>query len=252
MKKEITLVIPTSILSSDKLNPNDKLVFGLHYAYFKKGQKTYETIVGMSKKLRLHTNIISKSCSKLVKLNYLKKEDGVYFVQKEIIEQLQTQIKGTEEVLLPFELYSMKISSGSKLLWVEYNKYKNKEEGYYSLRKTTAENIGSSTASVTTWKKELYLHNMIEFGEYQSRESIYTVDLRTIQQSKTKEEIVETEIVEEQKPTVEQPIKQNRVLEAINKSKDAKEKKAKTPKKVEKIDWSTYWKDNSMDDELVQ
>ncbi len=225
MKKEITLVIPTSILSSDKLNPNDKLVFGLHYAYFKKGQKTYETIVGMSKKLRLHTNIISKSCSKLVKLNYLKKEDGVYFVQKEIIEQLQTQIKGTEEVVLPFELYSMKIISGSKLLWVEYNKYKNKEEGYYSLRKTTAENIGSSTASVTTWKKELYLHNMIEFGEYQSRESIYTVDLRTIQQPKTKEEIVE-----EQKPTVQQPIKQSRVLEAINKSKDAKEKKSENTK----------------------
>lgn len=250
MKKEITLVIPTSILSSDKLNPNDKLVFGLHYAYFKKGQKTYETIVGMSKKLLLHTNIISKSCSKLVRLDYLKKEDGVYFVQTEVIEQLQAQIKGTEEVLLPFELYSMKISSGSKLLWVEYNKYKNKEEGYYSLRKTTAVNIGSSTASVTTWKKELYLQNMIQFGEYQSRESIYTVDLRTLQPKE--EKMLEEQIVEQQQLTVEQPIKQSKVLDAIDKSKKLKGKTPTIAKKSEKIDWKKYWKDNGMDEELVQ
>ena len=61
MKKEITLVIPTSILSSKELSEKDKLIFGLHYAYFKKGNATFESNIEIGERLSINKNTVGKS-----------------------------------------------------------------------------------------------------------------------------------------------------------------------------------------------
>ena len=89
MKKEITLVIPISILVSKQLSDADKLVFGLHYAYFKKGKATFETNIEIGKRLLLHVNTVSKSNTLFEENQLLKRENSSYKVVEEILETLE-------------------------------------------------------------------------------------------------------------------------------------------------------------------
>ena len=163
MKKEIGLVIPTSILESKGLKPSDKLVFGLHYAYFKKKGTTTITQKEMGEILNLHANMVSKS-NKILEDNQLIKQGNYGFeVVKHFLDQLEKVEKTTEEIILPFEVYSKKLNSGAKLLWGEYNRYKDTEGGYFVKRETTANNIGSSKASVSNWTRELAVEDMLQY-----------------------------------------------------------------------------------------
>lgn len=162
MKKEITLVIPTPILSSKELTEKDKLIFGLHYAYFKKGNATFETNIEISERLLLHENTVGKS-NKLFEENQLIKwENSTYVVVKETLETLEKPNNEVEEIFIPFEVYSRDIKAGAKLLWGEYNRFRDTEKGYIVGREKTAEYIGSSIASVTNWTKELDKNGMFE------------------------------------------------------------------------------------------
>lgn len=204
MKKEIALVIPTSILikSIKELNANDKLVFGLHYAYFKKGGKTLLTQKEIGEKLDLHANIVSRCNLKLIDKNYLRKVKGDFEVVEEMINELP-QPDGTKEIILPFEVYSRKnISGGEKLLWGQYNKFRDSENGCYQTKETIANNIGSSKISVGSWKDKLYQQRMIYYGEYQNRTTVFTVDFRDL----PKDEVVavkeEANVVTEEKTPI--------------------------------------------------
>lgn len=162
MKKEITLVIPTPILSSKELSEKDKLIFGLHYAYFKKGNATFESNIEIAKRLLLHANTVGKSNTLFEENQLIRKENSTYVVVKEMLDTLEKPNNEVEEILIPFEVYSKDIKAGAKLLWGEYNRFRNTEEGYKVRREKTAEYIGGSIASVTNWTKELYDNGMLE------------------------------------------------------------------------------------------
>lgn len=106
MKKEITLVIPTQILSSKQLTEKDKLIFGLHYAYFKKGNTTFETNIEIGERLLLHPNTVSKSNTLFEENQLLKRENSNYVVVKEILDTLEKPNNEVEEIFIPFEVYS--------------------------------------------------------------------------------------------------------------------------------------------------
>lgn len=187
MKKEITLVIPTPILVSKQLTEKDKLIFGLHYAYFKKGKTTFETQKEIAERLLLHPNTVGKS-NKLFEENQLiKRENSNYVVVKETLETLEKPNNEVEEIFIPFEVYSRDIKAGSKLLWGEYNRFRDKEKGYIVARGKTAEYIGSSIASVTNWTNELEKEGMLEeynvnYGKKGSQRMVRTKNFNKEQQ----------------------------------------------------------------------
>lgn len=179
MKKEIGLVIPTPILSSKGLKDSDKLVFGLHYAYFKKNGITTITQKRMGEILQLHANMISKSNKTLEDNQLIQKVKGGFEVVKTIVDQLQKVEKTTEEIILPFEVYSKDLNIGAMLLWGEYNRYRDSEKGYFVEREKTAQYIGSSEASVSNWTTELYENGMLDeytvnYGEKGSERIVRT------------------------------------------------------------------------------
>jgi len=162
MKKEITLVIPTPILSSKQLTEKDKLIFGLHYAYFKKGNATFETNIEIGKRLLLHPNTVTKSNTLFEENQLIKWENSNYLVLKETLEMLEKPNYEVEEIFIPFEVYSRDIKAGAKLLWGEYNRFRDTPSGYIVEREKTAQYIGSSIASITNWTNELDKEGMLE------------------------------------------------------------------------------------------
>ena len=162
MKKEITLVIPTSILSSKELSEKDKLIFGLHYAYFKKGNATFESNIEIGERLSINKNTVGKSNTLFEENQLLKKENSNYVVVKETLKMLKKPNNEVEEIFIPFEIYSKDIKAGAKLLWGEYNRFRDTQKAYIVGREKTAEYIGSSIASVTNWTKELEEKGMLE------------------------------------------------------------------------------------------
>lgn len=131
MKKEITLVIPTSILSSKELSEKDKLIFGLHYAYFKKGNATFESNIEIGERLSINKNTVGKSNTLFEENQLLKKEDSNYVVEKETLKMLKKPNNEVEEICIPFEIYSKNIKAGAKLLWGEYSKFLNINVGFF-------------------------------------------------------------------------------------------------------------------------
>lgn len=246
MKNEIALIIPTSILikSIKELNANDKLVFGLHYAYFRKGGKTLLSQKEFGKKLNLHSNIVSKCNLKLVKYNYLKKIKGGFEVIETRINELP-QPKGSKEIILPFEVYNRKnIKGGEKLLWGEYNRFRDSELGCYQTKETIANNIGSTKISVGNWKEKLYEQKMIYYGEYHNRQTVFTVDFRDLPEKEdidVKEELIV--VNNEKKPTkqkeenlIEEDTYNGRAPVTIGKIPKSMRKKKKSKKNKQKDD----------------
>ena len=92
----------------------------------------------------------------------LKKENSNYVVVNETIKMLKKPNNEVEEIFIPFEIYSKDIKAGAKLLWGEYNRFRDTEKAYIVGREKTAEYIGSSIASVTNWTKELEEKGMLE------------------------------------------------------------------------------------------
>lgn len=217
MKKEIALVLPTSILriKNKQLNPNDKLLFGLHYAYYAKKGKTFLTIVEMGKQLDLHTNIVSNSITKLENQQLIRKVKGGYEIIQNTVVERQREIEGAQEILIPFEVYNVskkkkgetRLSGGAILLWAEYNKYRKTSKGYYASRETTAENIGSSKSILSKWTNELEERQMIERTLKHGRKG-RELTIRTLDLSNTK--------TLPNKDNTISPLKQNELLPKIS------------------------------------
>lgn len=187
MKKEISLVLPTAILIRKEIKPKYKLVFGLHYAYFKKGQSTWESNIEIAKRLSIHPNTIGNIHTLFEDNNMLIKQNGAYEVVKQTIEQLEKSDIGVEEIIIPYEVYSKQLSAGAMLLWGEYNRFRDTEKGYFVEREKTAKYLGSSIASITNWTKELDENGMLEqydinYGRKGSQRIIRTKDFRKEEQ----------------------------------------------------------------------
>lgn len=217
--KEVALVIPTVILKDTNLKERDKLVFGLHYAYFKKEGATYLTNIQIGEQLQLHYNDVGKSHKTLLQRQLLVKEDNVFKVVEETVVEMQKSIEGAQQIILPYLVYSKKLNKGAMLLWGEYNKFKNQKEGYFAKRQTTAENIGVSLASVTNWSKELedadLIHTKTFYRGVKKQKTVYMIDLNEVeaQRKKLKDELRE-QLGEEPTPLQIRLAEQRKATEA--------------------------------------
>ena len=169
MKKEIALVIPLSILADKELNAKDKLLYGLHYAYFKKSGQTYLTSIEIAALLQLHQNRVGEGNAILIQRGLLEKVKGSFKIVESNID------KAEDYVLLPFELYHLDLTPNLKLLWAKYNRFGKAEKGYFALRETTATNIGVKESTVSSLTTKLEALNMIAYQR--SRRTVFTKDL---------------------------------------------------------------------------
>ena len=138
------------------------MIFGLHYAYYKKGNTTFETNIEIGERLLLHPNTVTKSNTLFEENQLLKRENSNYVVVNETLKMLEKPNNEVEEIFIPFEVYSKDMKAGAKLLWGEYNRFRDSPKGYIVGRGKTAYFIGSSIASVTNWTKELEAKGMLE------------------------------------------------------------------------------------------
>lgn len=188
--KEVALVIPTAILKDTNLKERDKLVFGLHYAYFKKEGATYLTNIQIGEQLQLHYNIVGKSHKTLLQRQLLVKEDNVFKVLEQTVVEMQKNIEGAQQIILPYLVYSKKLNKGAMLLWGEYNKSKNQPNGCFEKRQTIADNIGVSLASVTNWSKELEDADLIRTKTFywgvKKQKTVFTKDLNKVEAQRKK------------------------------------------------------------------
>ncbi len=195
--KEVALVIPTAVLKDANLKERDKLVFGLHYAYFKKEGATYLTNIQIGEQIQLHYNDVGKSHKTLLQKQLLVKEDNIFKVVEQTVVEMQKDIEGAQQIILPYLVYSKKLNKGAMLLWGEYNKYKDQPNGYFAKRQTTANNIGGSLASITNWSKELedadLIHTKTFYRGIKKQKTVYMVDLNKVeaQRNKLKDELRE-------------------------------------------------------------
>ena len=161
--KHIILKIPATILSNQDLSFNDKLIYGLDYAYhFKKGYNKL-TNNKIAELLSLHRNIVSKSRNTLIKKGYLTKEKLVYeLTDKHMTESSANKID-RREIFLPFEIYSHKyLSTGAKLLWGEYNSISKGIREYFAKRSYTSKRLNASVESITNWTKQLEQYQLLK------------------------------------------------------------------------------------------
>ncbi|WP_026836539.1 hypothetical protein [Gillisia sp. JM1] len=163
--RQLSLVIPSKILSETSLTFNDKILLGFDCALSNKlGYNNY-TNNHLSSFLNLHINSISNSRKALVENGYLFKTGRKYHLSEKSLKILE----GDNQIIyLPFAVYNLKtIKSGEKLLWGLYNSVSRGFKDYFAKRLTTANNLSMSVETVTKYTKalnqagllKLYTHN---------------------------------------------------------------------------------------------
>jgi len=178
--RQLSLVLPSKILSKTSLTLNDKIVIGFDFALLQKlGYNNY-TNNHLSSFLNLHVNSISNSRKVLVEKGYLIKIGRKYQLTNKSLKILEGD---NQRIYLPFEIYNLKtIKSGEKLLWGLYNSVSRGYKDYFAKRVTTANNMAMSVETVTKYTKcldrvgllKLYKHN---FGYCSSQTVIVTCDV---------------------------------------------------------------------------
>lgn len=164
-EKQLSLSIPGKLLASN-LSLNNKYILGLDFALLEKsGSNSYlHTEVG--KLLNLHSNIIAKSRTALVKEGLLEKNGRIYKLTQKALK-FQEDDKGL--IILPYDLYSLNnLSTGTKLLWGVYNFISRGFRDYFALRETTAAKMNVSVGSITNWTKELNQNNLLKIYEHRN------------------------------------------------------------------------------------
>ncbi len=178
--RQLTLVIPSKLLTEQSLSNNDKLVLGVDLALKDKlGYNSYKNDY-LSKLFSLHVNSISKSRRALVQQEFLKKTGREYQLTEKSVKLLECS---NQSVHLPYDVYNLKIiKSGEKLLWGLYNSVSRGFKDYFAKRETTARQLAISVETVTKYTKslnhagllKLYKHN---FGYCSSQTVIVTCDI---------------------------------------------------------------------------
>lgn len=177
--KQLTLILPSQILSDTSLTSNEKIVIGFDFSLFRKrGYNSYRNNQ-ISKQLNLHVNSISNCRIALVRKGFLNKSGRNYQLTERSIEILQ---RNNQIIHLPYEIYSIaKLGSGEKLLWGLYNSVSRGLHDYFAKRETTARNLGVSEKSITTYTQKLYQNGLLKlykhnYGYCSSQTVIVTCD----------------------------------------------------------------------------
>ncbi len=163
--KQLSLSIPGKLLVSG-LTLNQKYILGLDFSL--KGKFGYNSYSHkeVSKRIKLHPNIVASSRKALVEQRLLEKNGRKYFLAQKALEFLEDD-KG--QIVLPFDLYNISdLNTGAKLLWGVYNFISRGFRDYFALRETTATKMSVSVGSITNWTKELNQKNLLKMYEHRN------------------------------------------------------------------------------------
>lgn len=167
--KHIVLKIPASVLSNQELSFNNKLVYGLDYAYHSKKGYNRLTNNAIGELLNLHRNIVSESRKTLVKEGFLYKDKLTYTLTERHKQVELSEKEDKREIILPYEIYNHKyLSTGAKLLWGEYNSISKGVREYFARRSYTAKRLKASVESITNWTKQLEAYVLLKKYEHRT------------------------------------------------------------------------------------
>lgn len=171
INKKTDIKIPAEILSNDVLSLNDKLIYGLHYSYSLKKKHTHLTNIEIADIFCLNVNTVSKSHQTMYKLGYLEKvkKKEIIIVEAKLKElKVQQKTKPTKaekdrrDIILPFEVYHTELKTGAKLLWGEYNTFRDTKDGYKATREYAAKRLNVDENSISNWTIELNDNDFFE------------------------------------------------------------------------------------------
>jgi hypothetical protein len=189
----LNLKVPYKILSNEELSDNEKLILALDYTLsLKKGYNSY-TNVYIGGLFSLHENIIGLCRKSLLKKVYLVKDTNDKQIHRltnklesvELPKIEEEETKNEIVCIIPFEIYhNPDLTTGSKLLWGEYNTMRNTKKGYFKKRETTSKIMNVSVGSITNWTKLLFKHEFLEVytvnynGYYKNQKVIRTIEFK--------------------------------------------------------------------------
>jgi hypothetical protein len=175
--KKTALIIkaPSALLQDSVLSDNEKLVMALCWTlHFKQGYNAYP-IKKMSRMLSMHVNSVSIAIKNLLEGDYIEKDNmkSAYVISEPIIPQYTK----SRYVVIPQQVYGIKMTSGAKLLWGEYNSMKI----YYAKREYTAKMLSCTKNSVTNWTRLLDENGLLKnygvrSGDHTKQKVVQTKD----------------------------------------------------------------------------
>jgi len=158
--RQLTLKIPSKILSDKNLSFNQKLILGLDYTLSKKKGYNKMSNKNIAAMFNLHVNIVSYCHKQLLYHQYILKQHGK-FVLTDLYKQ--TEVEDFREIFLPYQIYNHKtLSAGAKLLWGEYNSISKGVKQYFASRAYSANRLNASVESITNWTKQLNDNNLLK------------------------------------------------------------------------------------------
>ncbi len=158
--KKYSLLIPSKILTDYSLSFNDKLILGFDFYFVDKMEHNRLLNTEISELLHLHKNIVSRSRKHLIEVGILRKQNRIYYLND---IDLFVEKGDARDVVIPYWIYNNKnLSTGSKLLWGEYNSISKGKKSYFASREFTANKLGCSVQSVSKWTKELDDNNLLK------------------------------------------------------------------------------------------
>lgn len=159
--RHLIVVVPAEVLSSEELSFNEKILLGLDFTFKQKLGFNMLTNKEVGKLFNIHPNIVSSCRKNLVENGYLTKEKRKYLLTDKIFEEQKNNKIDKRSILIPNPVYSLKIPTGAKLLWGEYNSFSEGLDSYDASREFTSNRLKSSRESITNWTKILEENNLI-------------------------------------------------------------------------------------------
>lgn len=222
INRQTNIKIPSAILiiSTKELNFNDKLIYGLHYSYSLKGKITHLTNKEIGAILNIKENTVQNSRKKMCELGYLVRlKKGQLTIVEEKLTQLEEeqQSKSTKAerdlraILLPFEIYNSDLVGGAKLLWGEFNTFRETKDGYKSMREYTSKRLSSSESSISNWTTLLNDKGFLDSYNYNRSHNGSQRTIRTKHFERDSDTIIEEELPLLQKTTKDLPLIQKKI-----------------------------------------
>ncbi|WP_293890852.1 hypothetical protein [Flavobacterium sp.] len=178
LNKGFNIKVPFEILSNKELSENEKLILSLDYTFNSKKKFNVMTHIDVGELFSLHPNIVGLCRKSLIAKGYLikdNKDKRIYYLTDKL-KKFEIPKIDEEAVIslciIPFEIYNhTNLTTGSKLLWGEYNTMSNSQKGYFKKRTTTSEKMNISIGSITNWTKQLFTYGFLE--EYEVKSEYY-------------------------------------------------------------------------------
>lgn len=147
--KRFNILIPSEVLELE-ITSNEKIVLGLIYSLNNIGGITTMSNKRIAEYLCLSENTVSTTLKNLREHTFIEKQQKGYVLSEEV--RLAVNSSGQRAILLPFEVFHSKLSSGAKLLWGEYNSFSI----YYASREYVSKRLKIGVSSISNYTTLLY------------------------------------------------------------------------------------------------